>query len=161
MHSLKLLNRVTIVHSGLPLAMEELAMHFAERVCGGILDLYVGYNERVLAECSRDLTTFQMPFGALRLVTLPMGWTNSVPIFHDDVTYILHDEIPQYTLPYIDNVPIRGPATRYEKPDGILEVLEKNPGIRQFIFEHMENVNWILQRMKYAGVSYSGNMIII
>jgi len=72
-HSLEPLNRVTIVHSGLPLATEELAMHFAGRACSGILDLYVGYNERVLAEHSRDLTTFQTPFGALRLVTLPMG----------------------------------------------------------------------------------------
>jgi len=52
---------------------KELAMHFAGRACSGILDLYVGYDERVLAEHSRDLTTFQTPFGALRLVTLPMG----------------------------------------------------------------------------------------
>jgi len=59
-------------------------------------------------------------------------------------------------LPYIDDVPIRGPATKYEKPDGTLEVLEKNPGIRQFIFEHMGNVNRILQRMKYVGGTFSG-----
>jgi len=88
-HSLEPLNRVTIAHSGLPPATEELAMHFTGRACSGILDLYVGYDKRVLAERSRDLTTFQTPFGALRLVTLPMGWTNSVPIFHDAVTYIL------------------------------------------------------------------------
>ena len=156
MHSLEPLNRVTIAHSGLPPATEELAMHFAGRACGGILDLYIGYNERVLAERSRDLTTFQIPFGALRLVMLPMGWTNSVLIFHDDVTYILRDEIPRYTLPYIDDVPIRGPATRYEKSDGTLEVLERNPGIRRFIFEHMGNVNRILQRMKYAGGTFLG-----
>jgi len=62
-----------IAHLGLLLATEELAMYFAGRACNGILDLYVGYNERVLAEHSRDLTTFQTPFGALRLVTLLMG----------------------------------------------------------------------------------------
>ena len=88
-HSLKPLNRVMIVHSGLSLATEKLVMHFAGRACSGILDLYVGYDERVLAECSRDLTTFQTPFRALRLVILPMGWTNSVLIFHDNVIYIL------------------------------------------------------------------------
>jgi hypothetical protein len=33
-----------------------------------------------------------------------MGWTNTVPIFHDDVTYILQDEIPHVTIPYIDDV---------------------------------------------------------
>jgi len=81
---------------------------------------------------------------------------NLVPIFHNDVTYILCDEIPRYTLLYIDNMPIRGPTTRYEKPDSTLEVLEKNPGIRWFIYKYMENVNWILQRIKYAGGTFSG-----
>jgi len=152
---------VTITHSGLPLATEELAMHFAGKACEGILDLYIEYDERVLAERLRDLTIFQTPFRALRLVTLLMGWTNSVLIFHDNVTYILRNEIPRYTLLYIDNVLIRGPATRYEKPDSTLEVLEKNPGIRWFIFEHMENVNQILQRMKYMGGTFSGPKTMI
>jgi len=98
-----------------------------------------------------------MPFEALRLVTLPIGWMNSVSIFHDDVTYILRNEIPKYTLPYIDDMPIKGPTTRYKKPGGTLEVLEKNPGIRWFIFKHMENVNQILQRIKYAGETFSGS----
>ena len=71
-----------------------------------MLDLYVSYSERSLAESSRDLTTFQSPFGALRLVMLLMGWTNSVPIFHDDVTHILQPEIPNTTVPYIDDIPI-------------------------------------------------------
>lgn len=140
-HSLEPLNKVTIAHSGLPPATEELATHFSGRACSGILDLYVGYDERQLAESSRDLTTFQTPFGALRLVTLPMGWTNSVPIFHDDVTYILSEEIPEVTVPYIDDVPIRGPLTRYELPGGGYEVLKENPNIRRFVWEHMNNVN--------------------
>jgi len=72
-YSLEPLNKVIIAHSGLPPATEELTMHFAERTYSGILDLYVGYNKRILLEHSRDLTTFQMPFGALRLVTLPIG----------------------------------------------------------------------------------------
>jgi hypothetical protein len=77
-----------------------------------------------------------MPFGALRLVTLPMGWTNSVLIFHEDVTYILRDEILEYTEPYINNVPIRGPKTRYELPEGKYETIPENPGIRRFVWEH-------------------------
>jgi len=51
-HSLELLNRVTIAHLGLLLATKELAMHFAERACSGILDPYIGYNKRVLSERS-------------------------------------------------------------------------------------------------------------
>ncbi|KAF7773662.1 hypothetical protein Agabi119p4_5829 [Agaricus bisporus var. burnettii] len=157
-HSLEPLNRVTIAHSGLPPATEELAMHFAGRACNGILDLWVGYDNRKLATVSRDLTTFQSPFGALRLVTLPMGWTNSVPIFHEDVTYILRDEVPEYTLPYIDDVPIRGPRSRYELEGSVdsYEVLKENSGICRFIYEHFQTVNRILQRMKYAGGTFSG-----
>jgi len=155
-HSLEPLNRVTIAHLGLPPVTEELAMHFAGRACSGILDLYVEYDEGVLAERSRDLTTFQTPFGALRLITLPMGWTNSVLIFHDDVTYILREEIPKYTLPYIDDVPIRGPKTRYKLSGGRVETLDRNLRIRKFVFEHLGNVNRILQRMKYAGGTFSG-----
>ena len=64
-----------------------------------------------------------MPFGALRLVTPPMGWTDSVPIFHEDVTYILKEEIPEVTIPYIDDVLVRGPATRYELPGGGYETI--------------------------------------
>jgi len=97
-----------------------------------------------------------MPFGVLRLVTLPIGWTNSVLIFYDNVTYILRDKIPKYTLPYIDNVSIWGPATRYKLSDSTVKVLDKNPGIQRFIFEHLGMVNRILQRIKYAGGTFLG-----
>ncbi len=76
-HSLEPLNAVTIVHSGLPPATDELVAKFAERACGGMFDLYVRYDERLLAKESRDVTTFQTPYGALHLVTLPMGWTHT------------------------------------------------------------------------------------
>ena len=155
-HSLEPLNEVTIAHSGVPPATETLAAQFAGRACGGMFDLYVGYDERTLAESSRDLTTFQTPFGALRLVTLPMGWTNSVPIFHDDVTYILQPEIPDVTIPYIDDVPVKGPKSRYMLADGTYEMISENPGIRRFVWEHFQNVNRVVQRMKYCGGTFSG-----
>ena len=98
-HSLEPLNAVTIAHSGLPPATEELASKFAGRACGGMFDLYVEYDKQLLAEESRNMTTFQTPYSAMRLVTLPMGWTNSVPIFHNDVMEILKPEIPDYTVP--------------------------------------------------------------
>jgi len=53
-------------------------------------------------------------------------------------------------------MPIRGPVTRYEQPDRMVEVLEKNLGIQRFVFEHLGTVNRILQRMKYAGGTFSG-----
>ena len=155
-HALEPLNAVTIAHSGLPPATDELASHFAGRACGGCLDLYSGYDHRDIAEGSRDFTTFQTPFGALRLVKLPMGWTNSVPIFHDDVTFILREEIPKYTMPYIDDVPVRGPDSRYQSKDGSYETIPENPGIRRFVWEHFGNLNRIVQRIKYCHGTLSG-----
>jgi hypothetical protein len=97
----------------------------------------------------------------IRLVTLPMGWTNSVPIFHDDVTHILQPEIPDWTIPYIDDVPVKVPATRYQDKDGNYEMIPGNDGIRRFVWEHFQNVNRIVQRMKYAGGTFSGKKLTL
>jgi hypothetical protein len=154
--SLEPLNAVTIQHSGVPPFSEQLVEQFAGRACGAMLDLYVGYDERALAESSRDYTTFQSPFGALRLTTLPMGWTNSVPIFHDDVTHILRPEMPHLTVPYIDDVPVKGPRSDYRLTDGSYETIPGNSGIRRFVWEHFQGLNRIIQRMKYSGGTFSG-----
>jgi len=154
--SLEPLNEVTIAHSGVPPFTDQLAEQFAGRSCCSMMDLYVGYDERALATSSRDLTTFQTPYGAMRLTTLPMGWTNSVPIFHDNVTHILQAEIPHVTQPYIDDVPVRGPATRYIQENGEPETIPENSGIRRFIWEHFQDLNRVVQRMKYSGGTFSG-----
>ena len=154
--SLEPLNEVTIQHSGVPPYTEQLAEHFAGRACSSLMDLFVGYDERALAQSSRDLTTFQTPYGAMRLTTLLMGWTNSVPIFHDDVTYILRPEIPEVTQPYIDDVPVRGPATCYILPTGEEERIPANPGIRRFVWEHFQDLNHVVQWMKFSGGTFSG-----
>jgi hypothetical protein len=159
--SLEPLNEVTIAHSGVPPFTEQLAEQFAGRACNSILDLYVGYDARAIAPSSRDLTTFQTPYGAMRLTTLPMGWTNSVPIFHDDVCFILQEEIPHVTIPYIDDVPVRGPASRYIQENGEPETIPGNPGIRRFVWEHFQDLNRIIQRMKYSGGTFSGYKTIL
>ena len=59
-----------------------------------------------------------------------MGWTNSFQVMQGDITFILQDKIPEHTIPYADDIPVKGPATRYETEDGGYEVLKENPGIR-------------------------------
>jgi hypothetical protein len=51
-HSLEPLNCVTIQHSGVPPIPEHLAGQFGGCICGGMLDLYIGYDERLIAESS-------------------------------------------------------------------------------------------------------------
>lgn len=117
---------------------DHLAETFGGRTCGGILDLFVGYDNCPLVESSRDMTTFQTLFSVYRLTTLLMGWTNSVPVFHEDITHILQPEIPDMTIPYIDDVPIRGPATDYRLPDGDFERIPENSLIRCFVREQSQ-----------------------
>ena len=127
--SLELLNKVTIAHSGVPPFTDQLAKQFTGHACNSMMDLYIEYDKRALAPSLRDLTTFQTPYGAMCLTTLPMGWTNSVPIFHGNVTHILQPKIPHVTQPYIDDVPVRGPATMYIQANGEPETILENSGI--------------------------------
>ena len=143
-HSLEPLNQVMIKHAGVTPFTDQIGEHFMGHACGGMLDLYVGYDKCGLLGASYDLTTFQSPFGLLCLVTLPMGWTNSIPIFHDDITHILQPEIPDTTVPYIDNVLICSPAGRYHLTDGFKECIPDNPGICHFVWEHFQNLNHIV-----------------
>ena len=81
-----------------------------------------------------------------------MGWTNYVLIFYENVTHILQGEIPTYTISYIDDVPIQGPAMDYQTANGDYEHVEGNPRIRCFV---KEVLNRIVTRMWYSGGTFS------
>jgi hypothetical protein len=153
-HDLQPLNAVTIKDSGVPPIVETYAESFGGRGCYGIFDLFVGFDQRALAHESRDLTTFQTPLGTLRLTSIPMGYTNSMQIQHGDLTFLLQDEIPDVAVPFVDDVPVKGPKTRYEIADSF-ETIPENSGIRRFVWEHLQNVNRIIQRIRHAGGTFS------
>ncbi|KAJ3555384.1 hypothetical protein NP233_g12223 [Leucocoprinus birnbaumii] len=155
-HDLQPLNAVAIKDAGVPPIVETYAESFGGRGCYGVLDLYVGFDQRSLAPESRDLTTFQTPLGTLRLTSIPMGYTNSMQIQHGDLTFLLQDEIPEVAVPFVDDVPIKGPKTRYESQDGY-ETIPENPKIRRFIWEHLQNANRVIQRVKHAGGTFSAS----
>jgi hypothetical protein len=155
-HDLQPLNAVTIKDSALPPMVEQYAEGFGGRGCYAMFDLFVGFDQRALNIRSRDLTTFQTPLGTFRLTSIPMGYTNSMQIQHGDTTFILQDEIPHVTIPFVDDIPVKGPQTRYETPNGGYETIPENSGIRRFVWEHLLNVNRIIQRIKHAGGTFSG-----
>lgn len=155
-HDLQPLNAVTIRDSSLPPSVEQYAEGFGGRGCYAIFDLFVGFDQRELAIQSRDLTTFHTPLGTFRLTAIPMGYTNSMQIQHGDTTFLLQDEIPHITMPFVDDIPVKGPITRYELEGGGYETIPENPGIRRFVWEHLQNVNRIIQRIKHAGGTFSG-----
>ena len=57
--------------------------------------------------------------------------------------------------------PVKGPAERYEIAPRQYETIVENPSIRWFMWEHIGNVNRILQRMKYCGGTFSGKKTLV
>jgi hypothetical protein len=160
-HNLQPLNAVTIRDASVPPFVEHLAESFAGYAVYSMLDLYSGYDQRSLHVDSRDLTTFGTPLGPHKLTTLPQGHTNVGQVFQGNVLFILKDEIPRYTLPFMDNITIKSIETRYENPDGTYQTIPENPGIRRFIWEHLLIVHHILQCLRNVGVTVSATKFIL
>jgi hypothetical protein len=76
-----------------------------------------------------------------------------------DINYILQDKIPLFTVPFIDDVAVKGPVTHYENTDGTYKTIPENSGICHFIWEHLTNVNRILQWLKYVSSTFSGKKL--
>ncbi|KNZ80986.1 hypothetical protein J132_03403 [Termitomyces sp. J132] len=89
-----------------------------------------------------------------------MEWTNSVPIFHDKITFILQLEIPHNMLSFINNVGAKGPKD-WRIIDGKPAKHPTNPHIHLALWEFFELLNRILQQMKYCGSTFSGHKLVL
>lgn len=139
-HDLQPLNKVTIQDAGLPPNLDSLVEPFARRQCYTVFDLHWGFDTRKVAVESRDLTAFLTPLGLLQITSLPTGFTNLPAEFQACMSFILKDEIPHIADVFIDDLPIKGPTSRYKDEDGNPEVMAENAEIRQFIWEHLTDV---------------------
>jgi hypothetical protein len=160
-HDLQPLNAVTICDASLPPFVEHLAESFAGYAVYGMMDLYSGYDQHALHEDSHDLMTFGMPLGPHRLTMLPQGHANAVQVYQGDTAFILQHEIPEYTSPFVDDVPVKSMQTHYQREDSTFETIPDNPGICRFIWEHCIVINCILQRLENVGVTVSASKFIL
>ena len=158
-HDLQALNAVSIRDAGGPPILDEFVEPFSGRQCYTVFDLFWGFDARRVHPDSRDLTAFATPLGLLRLTSMPMGYTNSPAEFQKCMVFILRDEIPEVANIFIDDLPIKGPATIYPDENGNPEVLKENPGIRRFIWEHALDVSRIMHRIKQSGATFSARKI--
>ena len=65
------INRVTIRDANLPPSINEFSEEFTEYIITFLIDFFSGYNQIELDEKSRNLTTFYIPIGLLRMIILP------------------------------------------------------------------------------------------
>jgi len=156
-HDLQPLNKITIQDAGMLPVIDDFIEEFAGWQYYSAFDLFWGFDARKIHKKSRDLTTFMTPLGLLQITSLPTGFTNSPAEFQKCMVMILKDEIPHTTNIFIDDLPIKGPATQYLDQYSKPEVLPSNPGICQFIWEHAQNVHWVLHCVHSAGIELSHN----
>jgi hypothetical protein len=140
------INRQTIRDTGLPPSPDDFAKEFAGLAISSLIDFFSGYNQVTLAEESQNLTAFSIMLGLLRMTTLPQGATNSVAQFSRVVTRILEDLIPDICRPFLDNIRVKGPRTRYNNT-------KTAPGIRRFVLKYIQNLDKVLVAVELAGAT--------
>jgi hypothetical protein len=143
-------NAVTIRNAGIGPIVDEFAEAFAGRAIYSMGDLYSGYDQFQLAEGSRDMTTMRTPLGLVRMCTLPQGATNSVAHMMGGMNKVLRDFIPEKTMPFLDDVPIKG--CKEEDKD---ETLDKR-GCRKYVYDHIQDCKKILTRLEEVHLTLSG-----
>jgi Integrase zinc binding domain/RNase H-like domain found in reverse transcriptase/Reverse transcriptase (RNA-dependent DNA polymerase) len=142
------INRVTIKDANLPPNPDEFAEEFAGMVVGSYIDFFSGYDQLELAKRFRDLTAIATPLGLFRQTTVLQGATNSVAQFVRVITKILQDWIPHVALPYLDDIGVKGPRTRYNE-----EEVPGLPGVRRFMLEHIQNLDRVLADIERSGTT--------
>lgn len=154
------LNAITVKDAATLPYVKHFAEQSARRSIYTMMDLFVGFDHCALNKESCDVTTFQTPLRTFRLMLLPMGWTDSLTIFQNDVAFILQDEI-DIAPNFQDDINVLGPRTCYELPNRLYETISDNPGIHCFVWEHCINVNHVLHCLKHAGATVSAKKVFI
>lgn len=142
-------NKVTIRNKGSGPIVDEVAEAFAGHAIYSIGDLYSGYDQFQLANESRDLTTMKTPLGLVRMCTLPQGATNSVAHMQNAMNQILKDFVPEKTIPFVDDIPIKGCK------EEIKDLTIDDDGCRVFVKEHIKDVDMILNRLGEVDLTLS------
>ena len=156
-HDLQPLNAVTIRDAGLPPRVDDTIEQFTGRQVYCICDLKSGYDSYLLAEKSRDLTSFHAyRLGSLRLTRLPQGFTNSLQVFCRTTSHMVGSMAPNRADVFVDDCAGMGPRSNYGNA-----TIEGNDEIRQFIFEFATTLQELLARIKESGATVAGQKAIL
>ena len=129
---------MTIRNAGIGPSVDEFAKAFTARSIYSIGDLYSGYDQFQLAVDSRDITTMRTLIGLVRMCTLPQGTTNSVTHMVNAMNKVLKDCIPDITMPFLDDIPIKG-CLMEEKDES-----KDKDGCRRFVIDHIKDSENVL-----------------
>ncbi|GBG73329.1 hypothetical protein CBR_g13049 [Chara braunii] len=144
---LQKLNTVTIRDTGSLPQADLLAESHAGRNIYSLIDLYSGYDQLPLDARDRPYTAMHTPVGQLQMLVTPMGFTNAVAEAQRRMFAVAGDMFPEKCEPYIDDNPVKG--ARYK------DETEVEPGVRKFVWDHLQDIKDLLQRFLVYNITAS------
>ena len=86
------------------------------------------------------------PLGLMRMTTLAQSVINSIVQFVKIVFKILAPHLHDWAKHFLDDAVIKGPKSTYYNK-------EVAPGIRWYVFEHIQNLDKVLADLEPAGIT--------
>ncbi|GBG85713.1 hypothetical protein CBR_g40442 [Chara braunii] len=145
---LQRLNAVTVRDAGgLPNA-DALSESCAGRPIISLIDLYSGYDQFPVYPPDRPVTAMHTPRGLIHMNVAPQGWTNAVAMVQRHMIRVMQTVSPHITQPYIDDLAVKGPKKKEED--------EVQPGVRRFVWRHIQDLDRVLGLLEEYNLTASG-----
>ncbi|GBG84900.1 hypothetical protein CBR_g39361 [Chara braunii] len=145
---LQRLNEVTVRDAGgLPNA-NALSESCAGMPIISLIDLYSGYDQFPVYPPDRPITAMHTPRGLIHMNVAPQGWTNAVAMVQRHMIRVMQTVSPHITQPYIDDLAVKGPKEKEEN--------EVMPGVRRFVWKHVQDIDQVLGFLEEHNLTASG-----
>ncbi|GBG65621.1 hypothetical protein CBR_g51504 [Chara braunii] len=145
---LQRLNAVTVRDAGgLPNA-DALSESCVGRPIISLIDLYSGNDQFPVYQPDRSVTAMHTPRGLVHMNVAPQGWTNAVAMVQRAMIRAMQSISPHITQLYIDDLAVKGPAVK--------ESDEVSPGIRRFVWKHIQDLENVLSLLEEYNLTASG-----
>ncbi|GBG75133.1 hypothetical protein CBR_g19646 [Chara braunii] len=145
---LQRMNAVTVRDAGgLPNA-DALSESCARRSIISLINLYSGYDQFLVYPPDRSVTAMHTPRGLFHMNVAPQGWTNAVAMVQGHMIRVMQTVSPHITQPYIDDLAVKGPKEKEED--------EVMPGVRRFVWKHVQDIDKVLGLLEEHNLTASG-----
>ncbi|GBG91940.1 hypothetical protein CBR_g54036 [Chara braunii] len=145
---LQRLNAVTVRDArGLPNA-HALSESCAGRPIISPIDLYSGYDQFPVYPSDRHVTAMHTPRGLIHMNVASQGWTNAVAMVQRAMIRAMQSVSSHIRQPYIDDLAVKGPAVK--------ESDEVSPGVRRFVWKHIQDLEKVLSLLEEHNLTASG-----
>ncbi|GBG89460.1 hypothetical protein CBR_g49251 [Chara braunii] len=145
---LQRLNAVTVRDvGGLPNA-DALSESCVGRPIISLIDLYAGYDQFPVYPLDKPVTAMHTPRGLIHMNVAPQGWTNAAAMVQRAMIRVMQSVSPHITQPYIDDLAVKGPPVK--ESDEVL------PGVRRFVWKHIQNLEKVLTLLEEHNLKASG-----